>query len=187
MADGASAADAAQPTLSGLSVKFTEGRGGSATWRLGCDAKRAAESKEWTQEHEEALVNALRALEALQGLPAGPKARDAAAWQRALTELRYVRSELAGPAHKPERGRQHTCSPGYDCVGCKQVRPRLPPACCGAATLETLQHVPPRALAVARCGTISAARAAPRPISAGPSKAGCPTRRAALGRPGAGG
>jgi hypothetical protein len=187
MADGAAAADGAQPTLSGLSVKFTEGRGGSATWRLGCDAKRAADSKEWTQEHDEALVNALRALEALQGLPAGPKARDASAWQRALTELRYVRSELAGPAHKPERGRQHTCSPGYDCVGCKQVRPRLPPACCGAATLETLQHVPPRALAVARCGIISAAHAAPRPISAGPSKAGCPTRRAALGRPGAGG
>ena len=126
MADGGAAAEPAQ-TLSGLSVKFTEGRGGSATWRLGCDAKRIGD-KDWSPEHDSALLNALRALEALQGLPAGPRARDAAAWQRAQAELRYVRSELAAPSHKPERVRDHKCSPGYDCVGCKQVRPRLPAA-----------------------------------------------------------
>ena len=185
MADGGAAADAAQ-ALSGLSVKFTEGRGGSATWRLGCDAKRIGD-KDWSPEHDSALLNALRALEALQGLPAGPRARDAAAWQRAQTELRFVRSELAAPAHKPERVREHKCSPGYDCVGCKQVRPRLPTAGCAATTLETLLHVPPRALLVARCGRITAPRAGPRPTSAASSKRVCPTGSCAGQGCGAGG
>ena len=185
MADGGAAAEPAQ-TLSGLSVKFTEGRGGSATWRLGCDAKRIGD-KDWSPEHDSALLNALRALEALQGLPAGPRARDAAAWQRAQAELRYVRSELAAPSHKPERVRDHKCSPGYDCVGCKQVRPRLPAAACAAATLETPLHVPPRALRMARCGRTARRRFAPRPISAAHSSANSPTGRCSSPGRGAGG
>ena len=122
MADsGAAEAD----PLAGYSLKFTEGRGGTATWRLGCDAKRVAEAG-WTEAHDKALKNAMRALEALQGLPAGPKARDANAWLRAQAELRFVRAELAAPSFKPDRGRDHKCTPGYDCVGCKQVRAGLP-------------------------------------------------------------
>ena len=133
-------ADAPQ-SLSGLVVKFTEGRGGSATWKLGCDAKRAAEAG-WSDAHDTALVNALRALEALQGLPGGPKARDANAWLRAQAELRFVRAELAAPAFKPDRGKGHKCSPGYDCLGCRQVRARQ---ALWRATLEIRQPVPLRA------------------------------------------
>ena len=152
MADGDAASAAAQ--LSGLSVKFTEGRGGSATWRLGCDAKRVADAAGWSAEHDAALLSALRALEALQGLPGGPKARDASAWLRAQNELRFVRSELAAPAFKPERAREHKCSPGYDCIGCKQVRR---PGACAGPTLETLP-VPSRRARCLRRGATAFAR-----------------------------
>jgi hypothetical protein len=123
MADG-DGPDASAITLSGLQIRFVEGRSGG-TWRLGCDAKRVAEAG-WTDGHEKALSNSLRALEALQGLPSGPKARDANAWLRAQAQLRFVRAELAAPTFKLDRPRDHKCSPGYDCVGCKQARAPAP-------------------------------------------------------------
>ena len=83
------------PTLAGYQVRFAEGRGGTATWRLGCDAKRVAEAG-WTNAHDEALMNAMRALEALQGLPAGPKARDANAWRRSAAASAATAVPVAG-------------------------------------------------------------------------------------------
>ena len=131
MADSVDADAAAN--LAGLAVRFAENKkAGGGTWRLGCDAKRVAEAG-WTDGHDKALSNALRALEALQGLPSGPKARDANAWLRAQAQLRFVRAELAAPSFKPDRGRDHKCSPGYDCVGCKQARAPAPSL--SAATL----------------------------------------------------
>ena len=123
--------------LSGL--RFTEGRASgpvpSVSWKVGCNPRLAVvDTKAWSYHHEEVLVEALRALSALGGLPAGPVSSDPESWANTLTTLRSLRELLRStpplPSDQPFRagrsvpGRsRHECRPGYAPSSCcRQVR-----------------------------------------------------------------
>jgi hypothetical protein len=90
-------------------------------WVLACKAKQATDVV-WRPQHDGALLEALRALEALGGLPQGAPAKSDVSWEAAETQLRAVKAGLAASWAKCVRGTNHACSPGYDANGCKQVR-----------------------------------------------------------------
>ncbi len=111
-----------EAALSRLTVHFSEGRGNAATWRLGVDVEHRVTETAWHHEHDAALLVALRGLDALGGLPHGLAARSPAAWEAAASALRAVKAGIIASGIKAERGKRHTCSPGTDSAGCKQVR-----------------------------------------------------------------
>jgi len=122
--EGAKARIAAetQAALSRLTVRFSEGRGSEATWRLGVDVEHCVTEAAWQSEHDAVLLSALRGLEALGGLPHGIAARSPAAWETTAHELRALKAICQTSSVVPTRGRNHACNPGYDSAGCKQVR-----------------------------------------------------------------
>jgi hypothetical protein len=130
--DDTGAAD--QRALAALpAVRFYEGTltvGDSVTWCVGCDALRDTDAT-WQRPHDRALLEALRALAALGGLPSGVKARRETSWssaESALLAIKEVLLNCLGDALqgyvevKLERAHGHACEPGLDSDGCRQVR-----------------------------------------------------------------
>jgi hypothetical protein len=108
----------AERAIAALHVRFREG---NAAWRLGCDVSRTCEAN-WRAELDDALLSALRGLEALGALPDGVAARAAEPWAAAEASLALVKAGMAAAGVPPPRASSHACTPGYDCAGCKQVR-----------------------------------------------------------------
>jgi hypothetical protein len=116
---GATGAGADVCAALGARVVFNESS--SQRWLLCCKAKQATDAV-WRPQHDGALLEALRALEALGGLPQGAPAKSDVSWESAEGALKSVKAGLAASWAKPQRGNQHACSPGYDANGCKQAR-----------------------------------------------------------------
>jgi hypothetical protein len=131
MAAAAAADSEVDAALSALTVRFDEGRTADASWRLGCDARKAVDASSfWCAAHDEALLQALLALGALGGLPSGAQTgKSKAAWEAAQAALRGVAAGLAHVGPAPHQAPDaHACRPGYDVSACKLVRLMRPVA-----------------------------------------------------------
>jgi hypothetical protein len=111
---GATGAGADVCAALGARVVFNESS--AQRWLLCCKAKQATDAV-WRPQHDGALLEALRALEALGGLPQGAPAKSDVSWESAEAALKSVKAGLAASWAKPQRGNQHACSPGYDANG----------------------------------------------------------------------
>ncbi len=89
----------------GARVVFIESS--SQRWLLACKAKQATDAV-WRPQHDGALLEALRALEALGRLPQGAPAKSDVSWEAAETQLRAIKAGLAASwakcvRHQPPR------------------------------------------------------------------------------------